>query len=218
MLSTLVRWRVAPKWYVLALTLPFGIAWMSLAVMRFYFLMSHNVLPSPTRAMVDLVVTLPFGPLWGELAWRAYALRRLQARYSELTASLLLGIYWAVWLIPLLLLPHGPSGTRAQELLAAVITILAWSVIYASLYNRSGQSLSVVILLEAAHVSAMDGVFSTVQAGQLLFIWLAAAFTVFLAAIFGKRMASDSPLHRAELSPGLSANRTSGFLQISLLR
>jgi len=200
MLSTFVRWRVPLKWYFLAFVLPFGVFWVSLGAVRFYFPGPH-MLPSLARTIVNLVVTLPFGPLWGELAWRAFVLRKLQARYSQVTSSLMIGLYWAIWLIPLWLTTHGSSNTRAQELVAAIISILAWSVIYSSLYNRSGQSLPVVILLEAAQVSSAEEIFATVQIGQLHFIWLSAALTAFLAAAFAKRMVGDSLPDTSELTP-----------------
>jgi hypothetical protein len=200
MQSTFVRWRVPLKWYFLAFVLPFGVFWVSLGAVRLYFPAPH-MLPSLARTIVNLVVTLPFGPLWGELAWRAFALRKLQARYSQLTSSLMMGLYWAIWLIPLWLTTHGSSNTRVQELVAAIISILAWSVIYTSLYNRSGQSLPVVILLEAAQVSSAEEIFATVQIGQLHFIWLSAALTTLLAAVFAKRMVGDSLLDSSELTP-----------------
>jgi hypothetical protein len=193
LLSTLVRWRVPLKWYLLAFVLPLGIFWVSLGVVSLYIPAPH-LLPSLTRVILYAVLAFPLGPLWGELAWRAYALRKLQTRYSQLTSSVMLGLYWAVWLIPLWLTTRGASSTRVQELAAAITTILAWSIICTSLYNRSGQSLPVVILLEAVQVASADEIFARVQDGRLLFIWLSAALTVLIAAGLARRMVNDSSL------------------------
>lgn len=46
-------------------------------------------------------VTLVRGPLREEIGWRGFALPRLQYRYSPLVATLILGIIWTVWHLPL---------------------------------------------------------------------------------------------------------------------
>ena len=46
-------------------------------------------------------VTLVRGPLREEIGWRGFALPRLQYRYSPLIATLILGIIWTVWHLPL---------------------------------------------------------------------------------------------------------------------
>jgi membrane protease YdiL (CAAX protease family) len=45
--------------------------------------------------------TLVFGPLPEELAWRGYALDRLQMRWNALMSSLMLEGVWTVWHLPL---------------------------------------------------------------------------------------------------------------------
>jgi membrane protease YdiL (CAAX protease family) len=47
------------------------------------------------------IFTLFFGPLPEELGWRGYALDRLQEKYGALVSSLILGIVWTLWHMPL---------------------------------------------------------------------------------------------------------------------
>jgi membrane protease YdiL (CAAX protease family) len=95
MLSTLTRWRTSLKWYVLAVALPCGVSLVALDVVLLYFPKAHSFPPVIDFFKV-LLMTLPLGPLWEELAWRAFALRKLESRYSRLVSALLLGAYWAV--------------------------------------------------------------------------------------------------------------------------
>ncbi|NLN86173.1 MAG: CPBP family intramembrane metalloprotease [Syntrophomonadaceae bacterium] len=50
------------------------------------------------------------GPVLEEFGWRGYALPKLQAKYSPLKSSLILGFMWAVWHCPQFLVPHEKTG------------------------------------------------------------------------------------------------------------
>lgn len=58
-------------------------------------------LPHPLMIIPFAVFTLLFGPLPEELAWRGYVLDRLQARQNPLAASLIIGVAWTLWHLPL---------------------------------------------------------------------------------------------------------------------
>ena len=51
------------------------------------------------------------GPLFEEIGWRGFALPRLEQRYGPMAASLLLGIIWAFWHMPVWF-TRGSSTTR----------------------------------------------------------------------------------------------------------
>jgi membrane protease YdiL (CAAX protease family) len=189
MLSSLARWRTPLKWYVLAFALPTGVFWVSLGGVLLYYPTPH-ALPSTTRFLQVFLLTLPFAPLWEELAWRAYALRKLQAHFSQLASALILGLYWAFWHVPLWLVTLGLSrDNRAIVLSLGTISIFAWSVVFTFLYNRS-QSLPVVILLHGTYLAISDLTYGVVRAGQLLFVVLSAVLSVCLAVAVARRMAN----------------------------
>ena len=97
------------------------------------------------------------GPVGEELGWRGFALPRLQQHRNALDASILLGLIWGLWHLPL----YFVLGTGQSELLRAgtspVFAIggfIGWtiglSVLFTWLFNQTGGSLIVVILFHAS--------------------------------------------------------------------
>ena len=89
----LAIWRVSVGWYIVAIGLPIVLA---LAAIALHVLLGGDY----TLRLGDsplLLVTLAILVVGEELGWRGYALPRLQARYSGLIASLILGVLWAAW-------------------------------------------------------------------------------------------------------------------------
>jgi membrane protease YdiL (CAAX protease family) len=102
----LLRWRVAWLWYVVVLA---GPACFSLAVGGVYVLLggswSAALSPAFTTSLPSLVLfltilTLTDG-LGEEVGWRGFALPRL-LRHQPLVASLILGLLWGLWHLPLI--------------------------------------------------------------------------------------------------------------------
>ena len=182
MLSSLARWRVPFKWYLFSVILACGVFWVCLGAVLFYLPTRHPS-PSPLAFLRVFLMTLPFGPLFEELAWRAYALTKLQAHYRRLPSALFLGVYWAVWHIPLWLVTLNLRlSIGILVLVMASINLVAWSVIFAFVYNRSAQSLPVVICLHASYVAASTSVFAAVPHAHLYLIGFSAVVSVCVAA------------------------------------
>lgn len=86
------------------------------------------------------------GPLGEELGWRGYLQNELATRYSLLKTSLIVGVIWAVWHLPLWFI----SGYQGLDLLLYIvffaIGLIAFSVIIGFVYDR-GKNLIYPILL-----------------------------------------------------------------------
>src|SRR5919106_2229580 len=106
--SRLVRWRVGWQWYLVVIL---GPAAFSLAVAGVYTLLGGSWAEAAPPALLEgpllflplflLILTLTDG-LGEELAWRGFALPQLLSRHNALVASLILGVIWALWHLPLL--------------------------------------------------------------------------------------------------------------------
>lgn len=87
------------------------------------------------------------GPLGEEVGWRGFALPRLQARYSALKSSLILGLVVVVWHIPTFFI-QGLSRTALLVFIVAfVVALLSFVVVMTWLYNHTGGSLLLAVLM-----------------------------------------------------------------------
>jgi membrane protease YdiL (CAAX protease family) len=143
---------VSPVWYAVAL-LGWGAVDGVLVLLN--VLAGGAVPPAPPLSTwlslpaVFLVTALLRGGLDEEVGWRGLALPRLQARYGALPASLLLGLIWAAWHLPLWFIPG--QGQAEQSFPVFVLSVLLLSVVLAWLYNSTGGSLLIVVLAHAAN-------------------------------------------------------------------
>jgi uncharacterized protein len=94
-------------------------------------------------------INLPFAPLWEELGWRAYMLRRLQSVHGAFLSSVLVGLIWGFWHAPLYLSPKN-EGWNGRFFVCFLLFTLGVSVILTWVYNATDESLCAVILLHAS--------------------------------------------------------------------
>lgn len=143
----LTRWRLPARWYAAALLIP---AVLMLTAMGLGVLLGATspAFPAPGRwplvAVNLLAVLLIGGPLGEELGWRGYALPRLERHFGFTVAAVLLGLIWAAWHLPLFLLPGTPQSQLPLGWF--VLQTVAFSVVLAWVYGRTGSLLLVVLM------------------------------------------------------------------------
>lgn len=89
---------------------------------------------------------LILGPLSEEIGWRGYALERLQTRWNALTSSLVIGLIWALWHLPLFMMVGTPQHELEIPFFGFLIGLMVNSILYTWLYNNTKQSLWSAIL------------------------------------------------------------------------
>ena len=85
------------------------------------------------------------GPVNEEPGWRGFALPQLQARFGPWRPSLLLGVLWAGWHLPLFLV----RGWAGLPVWAYVLLVSGFSVVMTFGANRSGFNIIVYVLMHA---------------------------------------------------------------------
>ena len=182
------RWRVGGRWYLFAA--------FYMAAVKLTVAVVHRVATgawprfgdTPWFIMALAVVTSMWFQAGEEIGWRGYALPRLAERMTPAAASVLLGVIWAAWHLPLFYILGG--DTVGQSFPLYLLQITALSVAMAWLYFRTSASLLLVMLMHAAVNNTKDIVPSAGAtmanpmsfAGTLVFrltvavMWVAAAY------------------------------------------
>lgn len=151
LLGRVLRWRVAPIWYGVALLGPILLMLVSLALELVAFGGQPPSLGALIRLLpILLIITVYmviFVALGEEVGWRGYALPALQARYGALISSVILGALWALWHLPAFFNPDTPYSNLPFVLQLAFQIPVA--ILFTWVFNSSGGSVLVAILLHA---------------------------------------------------------------------
>ena len=133
-------------WYLPVLILYPLISVLSYAVMR----LAGRPLPDPQIAwwMVPVYLLAFFiAGIGEELGWMGYAFDPMQERWGALKASLLLGLFWAVYH----LIPDLQNQQAAGWILWHRLSTIAFRILIAWVYNNTGKSIFAVILFHATN-------------------------------------------------------------------
>jgi uncharacterized protein len=148
LLGRLLIWRVNPLWYVVVVLVPVALAGGVVALNTLVGGPAISVDATLLGAVILLAFSIFPGSAMGEeIGWRGYALPRLQATRSALSASLILGVIWGFYHLPLSF--TGQAFRSPSILVPFAISAIALSVILTWVYNSTGGSLLLVVLLHA---------------------------------------------------------------------
>jgi membrane protease YdiL (CAAX protease family) len=149
----IVDWRVAPRWYVAALTIPLVLIALTSVGLE---LVGTSVDPGLLSDRVSLVLVsfVSIALVGGgneEPGWRGLALPKLQERYAPVPATLILGVVWALWHLPLL--ATGPTTFHglaefvdiAPSIGVRILNIVGVAFILTWIYNETGSVLLAIL-------------------------------------------------------------------------
>jgi len=158
----LIAWRAGVHWWAFALLF---LAPASLAGACVYgFLGGPGVDPSKLgqlhMAIPGLLMLIVLAGLGEELGWRGFLLRRLQSRHNALVSSIITGVFWGLWHIPLFFMEIEGLPYNAMRLgmgflpamLGFVVYLIAWSVQFTWIYNNTKGSLLLMCVLHGSQL------------------------------------------------------------------
>lgn len=171
LLAALLRWRVAPIWYLAEVGGSVVIVGLAKALAS--LLGWPDELPAPqgkrvAAAIATLISSLLVNP-WEEVGWRGFALPHWQQRYPALAATVIVGGLWGLWHLPIFFWIGNPMAN--YPFLPWLAGTIAGAVIYTWLYNSAAGSLWPVTLCHVAFnmaATAIGGSIAALAVAQIL--------------------------------------------------
>ncbi len=142
-----LRWRVGLRWWATALFFTGLLVLPAIAINAAlggglpsfaFFRQEWPMIP------VYFLITMLGGPLGEEFGWRGFALPNLQRKWGPVVASIVIGIVWGLWHLPLFFRPgsfHAQMGLWFLPVYVAAEIVLATFITW--VYNKTGGSLLV---------------------------------------------------------------------------
>lgn len=125
--------RISPSWWVLIVALSPGILAVSIALDVALggslppMVLLRSLIAAPLAIPLASFIRFMSGPWSEEFGWRGYALDPMIARLGLIAGSVLLGLIWGVWHLPLFFMPATGQGQSGFGL-TGFWTFLAYNV------------------------------------------------------------------------------------------
>jgi len=179
-------WRVGVQWYLVAF---FMLAALILGGIGLHVLFGGTLptIPAAGASVINILLSFAILIVVGvlinteEIAWRGFALPRLQAKYGVLLGCVLLAIPEVTLHLPLFFVKENPFY-QTVGLVAFSAFSVAMVFIYAFVFNRTKGSLLIVTLMHASQ-NAWANLLSDNTASPFYFT-VALAWMIAIALIF----------------------------------
>jgi membrane protease YdiL (CAAX protease family) len=149
------------------------------------FSIFHHIGDNPGQIVQILVIALFFGSLSEELGWRGFALGRLQSKWNAFFSSIILGLIWFCWHLPLFFIKGTTQklwGFGSIGFFGFFLFVMASALIMTRAYNSNGENLLTAVLIHCVTNLVLDLVPLSGQGFFILgaiFVGVAVLFVLF---------------------------------------
>jgi CAAX protease family protein len=189
----LVRWRVAPHWYAVVFILPVAIIGAVLVLLPIFGGTPLDLTKQPTPLsavmLLGFFMIFPFAtPIAEEIGWRGVALPPILAGRSALIASLILGVIWSLWHLPVVL-----SDPALRVPVPFLLTVVPASVLFTWVFVNTRASVFMAVLFHAWFDVVLGYGFAMVSPSDAALTWWLvfaahAATAIVVVAIWGPNL------------------------------
>lgn len=175
-----LKFKVPAFWYLVTL-IPVAFSVLSMFIYRLFYGVTPvaEIVFDPMSMLALLIISTITGATGEELGWRGFALPRLQMRMSAFHASLVLGVLWTMWHVPLW---FAGLGYEKIPFAAYALLVMSSTVLITWACNNSRGSMVIATLFHLTMNIAMNII--EIKA-FIVYALLIFAFTVIVVFLYG---------------------------------
>ncbi len=179
------KWKVSPLWYLVTLS-PILLSVITLGIYRLLYgvFPTTELFTNPTLLLPLLLMLILTGATGEQLGWRGFALPWLQTKMSALLSSIVLGLIWSFWHIPLW---FAGIGHESFPFWAYTIIGVSFSILVTWACNNTRGSMLIASLF---HLFLNFGVSMIDPIATPLLSIVFALYALIIVMIFGPRKLS----------------------------
>jgi uncharacterized protein len=174
--------RLGLIWWLVILSLPFLLAALAVQinVAQSEFQPDTTLLSQPLLILPTfLIMFFLGGSLQEEFGWRGFALPRLLENWNPAAASIILGVVWGLWHLPLFHIAGASQSFMRFEVFLALT--IAFSFLFTWLYLKTKNNLFTALLLHTAintSISLFPPIEQRIGGNQTAFFYLMVIYTL----------------------------------------
>lgn len=182
--------RIGPRWYLVVLFLPAVLFSLSALLDILMGGKGLNFGAQIAQFSVNpfyLIIIAVIAPTFEEFGWRGYALDKLQMRWNALFSSLILGVLWALWHLPIFFIPgtyQHSLGVGSMAFWTYMISVIPLTILFTWVFNNTYRSTLSAILFHIA-IDISGEVFSVTGRAYVYFILLMIVLSLVIVLKWG---------------------------------
>ncbi len=179
------KWKVSPLWYLVSLS-PVLLSLITLGIYRVLYgvFPTTELFSNPALLLPLLLINILTGATGEQLGWRGFALPWFQTKMSALLSSIVLGLIWSFWHIPLW---FAGIGHESFPFWAYSIIGVSFSILVTWACNNTRGSMLIASLF---HLFLNLGVSMINPIATPLLAVVFALYALIIVMIFGPRKLS----------------------------
>jgi membrane protease YdiL (CAAX protease family) len=141
-------------------------------------LLEQELLPAPMPLIAAPIALIMFflSALFEEVGWMGYAFEPMSNRWGFFKSTMLLGVIWGLWHVPMLIF----SMPEPEMIVAQFLALIALRILIVWLYSNTGKSVFITILFHAIYNVCMivipvnfvvTAIIMSISAALILYFW-----------------------------------------------